>query len=185
MTKKGKDFFKLTSSLTEPIRSLAVEDTRIWTGCEYIYNLYDNGQDTAFYMSRDQINGLLVDQVTRDSQYDTLLGCQDSCIRVIQGSNLAVEIPTASAVTSLASLAGDEPKLKRGPAQILTGLETGALGLVQIQASGEHSLLWSLEDSKRGSIGCMKVGDDVKIKLLCYAVANLGVILQILSMMMT
>jgi len=108
-------------------------------------------------MSRDQINGLIVDQVTRDSQYDTLLGCQDSCIRVIQGSNLAVEIPTAAAVNSLASLAGDEPKLKRGPAQILAGLETGALGLVQIQASGEHTLLWSLEDSKRGSIGCMKV----------------------------
>jgi predicted GNAT family acetyltransferase len=32
VTKKGKDFFKLTSSLTEEIRNMVVEDTRIWTG---------------------------------------------------------------------------------------------------------------------------------------------------------
>ena len=37
-----------------------VEDTKIWTGCEFVYNLYDNGQDTAFYMSRDQINALAI-----------------------------------------------------------------------------------------------------------------------------
>ena len=52
MTKKGKDFFKLTSTLTETIRSLVVEDSKIWTGCEFIFNLYNDGKDTAFYMSR-------------------------------------------------------------------------------------------------------------------------------------
>ena len=60
LTKKGKEFFKLTSSLTESIRNIVVEDTKIWTGCEFVYNLYDNGQDTAFYMSRDQINALAI-----------------------------------------------------------------------------------------------------------------------------
>ena len=69
LTKKGKEFFKLTSSLTESIRNIVVEDTKIWTGCEFVYNLYDNGQDTAFYMSRDQINALAIgNQSTTQSQ---------------------------------------------------------------------------------------------------------------------
>lgn len=103
LTKKGKDFFKLTSSLTESIRNIAVEDTKIWTGCEYIYNLYDNGQDTAFFMCRDQINALTVEHITRDTDYDVILACQDKCLRVVQGSTLVVEIPTLAPATAIAS----------------------------------------------------------------------------------
>ncbi len=32
VNKKGKDFFKLVTNLTEPIRNMRVEDTKIWTG---------------------------------------------------------------------------------------------------------------------------------------------------------
>ena len=103
LTKKGKEFFKLTSSLTESIRTIAVEDTKIWTGCEYIHNLYDNGQDTAFYMCRDQINALTVDHISRDTDYDVVLACQDKCLRIVQGSNLVAEIPTTGPATAVAS----------------------------------------------------------------------------------
>lgn len=78
-----------------------MEDTKIWTGCEYIYNLYDNGQDKAFYMCRDQINALAVEHISRDNDYDVILACQDKCIRVVQGSTLVVEIPTGGPVTAL------------------------------------------------------------------------------------
>jgi Bardet-Biedl syndrome 7 protein len=77
----------LTSSLTETIQNIAIEDTRIWTGCEYIFNLYDNDKDHSFYMSRDHINSLIIDRVAKDNDFDTLLGCQDNCIRVIQVLN--------------------------------------------------------------------------------------------------
>ena len=103
LTKKGKEFFKLTSSLTESIRTIAVEDTKIWTGCEYIYNLYDNGQDAAFYMCRDQINALTVDHISRDTDYDVVLACQDKCLRIVQGSSLVAEIPTTGPATAVAS----------------------------------------------------------------------------------
>jgi hypothetical protein len=43
-----------------------------------------------------------VAHVTRDNDFDTVLACQDSCIRIIHGSNLFLEIPTDSAVTALA-----------------------------------------------------------------------------------
>lgn len=141
---------------------MVVEDTRIWTGCEYIYNLYDNGQDTAFFMSRDQINSLIIDQVTRDSVYDTVLGCQDSCVRIVQGSTLALEIPTSAPVNVVASLFGDEPRFRKGPAQILAGLETGSVGLLQIQPNGENSHLWSIDDAKKGAVTCIKAFDITK-----------------------
>ena len=63
---------------------MAVEDTRIWTGCEFIYSLYDNGKDSSYYMSRDHINALAISHVTRDNDFDAVLGCQDACIRIIQ-----------------------------------------------------------------------------------------------------
>jgi hypothetical protein len=80
-----------------------VEDTKIWTGCEYIYNVYDNGQDTAFFMCRDQINALTVEHITRDTDYDAVLACQDKCLRIVQGSTLVVEIPTLAPATAIAS----------------------------------------------------------------------------------
>ena len=103
LTKKGKEFFKLTSSLTEPIKNIAVEDTKIWTGCEHIYNLYDDGIDTSFFMCRDLINALSVEHISRDNDYDVVLACQDKCIRIVQGSVLVVEIPTTGPVTALAT----------------------------------------------------------------------------------
>ena len=80
-----------------------MEDTKIWTGCEYIYNLYDNGQDTSFFMCRDQINALTVEHITRDTDYDAVLACQDKCLRIVQGSTLVVEIPTLAPATAIAS----------------------------------------------------------------------------------
>lgn len=38
-------------------------------------------------MSRDHINSLIIDRVSKDSDFDTILGCQDNCIRVIQVLN--------------------------------------------------------------------------------------------------
>mmetsp|Transcript_16480 Transcript_16480/g.15800 ORF Transcript_16480/g.15800 Transcript_16480/m.15800 type:complete len:748 (+) Transcript_16480:77-2320(+) len=162
LTKKGKEFFKLTSSLTENIRNIAVEDTKIWTGCEFIYNLYDNGQDAAFYMSRDQINALSIEHISRETDYDVILACQDNCLRVVQGSNLILEIPTASPVTAMATKGSNSVKQKKGSTNIVYGMDTGTLSGVNVQADS-YSHLWSLEDPvKRSPITCMNVFDLTK-----------------------
>ena len=161
LSKKGKEFFKLTSSLTETIQNIAVEDTRIWTGCENIYNLFDNGVDTGFYISKDSINDLLVARVTRDNDYDTVLACQDSCIRIIHTSQLFLEIPTAAAVTALGfmEIETDQSSIK-GPTAIVYGLSTGVLGLVQVFSNGEYTHIWSVEDGTlRNPITCICVYD--------------------------
>ena len=163
LTKKGKEFFKLTSSLTEDIRNIVVEDTKIWTGCEFIYNVYDDGRDTAFYMSRDQINSLAIDFVTRESEKDAILACQDNVIRIIQGSTLTLEIPTDAAVTSVVVNGSDYSKVNKRPTSILYGMENGAFGAVSVSQLEGFKKIWSIEDStKRSQINSMQYFDLTK-----------------------
>eukprot|EP01038_Epipyxis_sp_PR26KG_P007245 gene7245-9877_t len=167
ITKKGKDFFKLASSLTETISNISVEDTRIWTGCEFVYNLYDNGKDTAYFICKDQINDLIVAHVTRDSDYDAVLACRDSCIRIIHGSEKFVEIPTQSAVTAVAfSEIESDIKATKSPTALVYALETGVMGVVRIFPSGEYDYLWSIDDGiKRSPITCIALFDINKDKV--------------------
>jgi len=137
LTKTGNDCFKLTSSHTESIRNIAVEENRIWAGCEYILNTYDNGHDSSFYMSRDQINGLVVDYIVRESELDTVLACQDNCLRIIHAAQAIIEIPTPSAVTAVTTMWNSELTSRTGSANLLYGLENGAFSAIRIDPNGE------------------------------------------------
>lgn len=168
LTKKGAKFFTLSSTLTETIQNIAVEDTRIWTGCENIYNLYNDGKDAGFYISKDVINHLIIAHVTRDTDFDVVLACQDSSIRIIHTSNLFLEIPTDSPVTALAFMEIEsDPSNIKGPTAIVYGLSTGVLGLVQVFSNGEYTHIWSIEDGEaRNPITCISVYDIDKDKSL-------------------
>jgi len=48
---QGKEFFRLETNVTEPIRSMFVEDSGIWTSGEYIYNQFLDGRDHYFFLS--------------------------------------------------------------------------------------------------------------------------------------
>lgn len=162
LSKKGKEFFKMTSSLTETIQNIAVEDTRIWTCCENVYNLYDNGEDTAFYISKDNINQLLVARLTRPGDWDTVLACQDCCIRLIHSSKLFIEIPTSDPVTALASISLESYDISPSTTIALVyGLSTGGLGMVQLLGNGTFHRTWFVEDdeSRRTAITCLCVYD--------------------------
>jgi Bardet-Biedl syndrome 7 protein len=152
ISKKAVQFFELISSVTETFQTIATEDTRIWAGCENIYNLYEGGVEAHFFIARDRINHLIVAHVTRDSDFDTVLACQDSCIRIIHGSNLFLEIPTDSPVTSLAfmEIESDASSMK-APTALVYGLATGALCLVQVFSNGEYTQIWKIEDGQQRS----------------------------------
>ena len=161
VSKKGKEFFRMTSSLTEPIKHIATEDTRIWTGCEHVFNIYDSGKDIAFFMCRDQINSLYIDHISRDSDFDAVLACQDNCVRVINGSELFLEIPTSTAATVAASLNSNDIKVRGSASQIIYGMEDGTFGRVQVNGNGNYSFVWHYEEqSKRSSpVNCIKIFD--------------------------
>ena len=50
-----------------------VEDANMWTGCEYIYNKYKDGNDDGFFMCHDRVNALAVENLTRETEYDALV----------------------------------------------------------------------------------------------------------------
>ena len=164
VTKKGKEFFKLTSTLTETISNLIVEENRIWIGCEFILNIYDDGKDSSFYMSRDQINALVVDHISNDHHKDSILGCQDGILRVIQDAKSFLEIPLGASITSLANLHFDVPGVllsKKEPVGVVFGLVNGKLGVIRIDKlrDNSHEIIWEIPDEKKSPITQIKVCD--------------------------
>jgi Bardet-Biedl syndrome 7 protein len=55
LTKKGKEFFRFSSTLTEAIAHLRVADSHIWAGCQYVHNHFIEGTDKGLYMAPDRI----------------------------------------------------------------------------------------------------------------------------------
>ncbi len=159
ITKKGKEFFRLTSSLTEQVRSIVVDETKIWSSCEFIYNMYDNGNDAAFFMSADVINAIAIDKITRETEYEAILACQDNRLRVIQGSSLGFEIRTVAPVTCVGTIQGDDSRRRRGGVGVVYGMENGGLTLVEAGSVGTN-LQWTLDDGVRKSkINCVRLFD--------------------------
>lgn len=163
VTKKGKEFFKLTSSLTETIQCVAVEDTRIWTGCEHIYNLYDNGKDAAYYVAKGQINDLAVSHLTKENDFDAILACHDKYIRIVHGSQLYLEIPIINPVTAIWHLEMDsdsQVSMVSRPRYLLYGTSKGDIGLIQVGTNASFELLWEVKDEeKKSEVTCITACD--------------------------
>ena len=163
INKKGKAFFDLTSTLTEPINSIATDDSKIWTSYEYVHKVYDNGEDAKYFMSPDRINDIVVEYITRDFEYDVVLACQDRCIRILSGTDSTLDIPVSSPVCSVTTLTTrrrngvDGYDVEAGAAQrssdlrdnetgIIYGMETGEIGYVQVTRGGKLGKSWCIED---------------------------------------
>ena len=121
--------------------------------------MYDNGNDAAFFMSADVINTIAVDKITRETEFEAILGCQDNRIRVVQGSSLGFEIRTVAPVTCVGTIQGDESRRRKGGVGVIYGMENGGLTLVEAGSVGTN-LQWALDDGVRKSkINCIRVFD--------------------------
>lgn len=149
--------------MTETIQNIATEDTRIWTGCEYIYNLYDNGKDAAYYISKGYINHLIVTHLTRENDFDVILACQDKYIRIIHVSQQFLEIPTNHPVTTVTQMYFEKEPVysTKVPGFLVYGTSKGTLGLVQVSNNASYDHIWEIEDSESNvsSINCIKLYD--------------------------
>ncbi len=171
ISKKGKQFFTMSSSSTEAIRFIHTEDTQIWTGCDYICNVYDNGRDKHLFMSMDTINDLVISQVLHDNSYDTVLACQDSCVRIVNGSDLEMDIPTVAPVRSI--VCKPRSSLGKESNYIIVGTDGGEITLIKIAFNkakrstedtgnalfDDYTYGWTLEDSRGSTATSMLVCD--------------------------
>eukprot|EP00971_Amphidinium_carterae_P050932 1002822-Amphidinium_carterae.1 len=99
--RKGKEFVKIKSNLTESIQHLFVEDNMIWAGGEYVLNLYDDCNDAGFVMVKDRINALTCAPIAPGDQLSAVLACQDRTLRVYAGEQLYHELSVEGPATAL------------------------------------------------------------------------------------
>lgn len=60
LTKKGKEFFRLTSSLTEPVARLGVTDGQLWAACGAVASRFEDGGDRGAYLAPERIAAMEV-----------------------------------------------------------------------------------------------------------------------------
>ena len=143
VNKKGKEFFKFTTNLTEPIAKLHVDNVTIWAAGEYVTNQYVNCADASYYMANDKVNDMAVASVILPDEKNPILGCADRFIRILQGSELYYEAATPGACTVVEHcIVNDRKRAEHNPEdkkakarEVLYGTAQGGVG--QIFLDGE------------------------------------------------
>eukprot|EP00928_Gymnodinium_smaydae_P003120 TRINITY_DN11116_c0_g2_i1.p1 TRINITY_DN11116_c0_g2~~TRINITY_DN11116_c0_g2_i1.p1 ORF type:complete len:846 (+),score=208.93 TRINITY_DN11116_c0_g2_i1:168-2540(+) len=135
-TRKGKEFVKIKTNLTETIHHLFVDENIIWTGGEYIMNIYDQCKDSGFVMVKDRINDLTCAAIAPGDWLSSVVACQDKFLRVYVGEKLYHELSVEGPCTSLSVYGrrtGDEsaqPQQNSGEGVVLLyGTEQGMVGM--------------------------------------------------------
>lgn len=139
VTKKGKEFFRFDTNLTEEIRLVRVKDVNIFTAGEFSFCRFVESKDVGFMMAPDRINDILVAPVTSTSSPgapNCVLGCKDRKLRVLEGSNTHYEAPAGGSVSCTAELRSGAasaaepgaPRLPGEPLELVFGTENGMVG---------------------------------------------------------
>ena len=71
-SKKGKEFYRLKTNLTEAIQSIVVLDDSIWLASKYVFLQYVDNKETQFYMSPERINSCEVELLSLSGTAMTL-----------------------------------------------------------------------------------------------------------------
>ena len=149
LLRKGKEFLRFNTNLTEPIRSMFVQDDHIFTGGEYIFNHFYQLKDTAFFMSNDRINDLTSEFVTGGSRAEAVLACQDRMIRVLTGSDLLYEASIDGPAVTIERYHNPTPSAG-GPSQ---GFGPSSPSAPQVQNDGRFKeLLYGTENGLIGQL---------------------------------
>lgn len=165
VNKKGKEFFKFTTNLTEPIAKLHVDNVTIWAAGEYVINQYVNCEDAYYYAANDKVNDMAVAPVIIPDEKNPILACADRFVRVLQGGELYYEVATPGACTVVEHCAANDarrakeaeanpgqPADKRAKArEVLYGTEQGVVG--QLFLDGEKARRGWVIDPSSSSTG--------------------------------
>ena len=143
VTKRGKDFFKLDTSHTEPIIHLHVLGTNLWSAGTFTLNCYASANnaitDKYFFVCDDKINQMIVHfcDLTRRSGETVplvLLACQDSTIKVIaDNGRLQYQAILDSQPTCIALVEDvEQEEPSNNPQVVVFGLQNGNIGALEL-----------------------------------------------------
>eukprot|EP01064_Diplonema_japonicum_P002256 TRINITY_DN1143_c4_g1_i1.p1 TRINITY_DN1143_c4_g1~~TRINITY_DN1143_c4_g1_i1.p1 ORF type:complete len:749 (+),score=130.98 TRINITY_DN1143_c4_g1_i1:49-2247(+) len=157
--KKGTEYFKVETNLTEPIKNIAVKTPWIWTSGEYVVAAFEEGAEAAYLNSPDHVNDLLMARVVSDKEYNAIVACQDRTIRVIQGSSVVYTEPCEGGVMTIHEVvhaAGS--KSKQESREIVYGTANGFIGSFKVTPGG-LAKYWARDDTGKGGITAIHSSD--------------------------
>mmetsp|Transcript_18765 Transcript_18765/g.40356 ORF Transcript_18765/g.40356 Transcript_18765/m.40356 type:complete len:735 (+) Transcript_18765:308-2512(+) len=161
-SRKGKEFFKFNTQLTEALRKVHVFEKNIWLAAEYVHNHYIEGKDKAFYLCPDRINDSEVLPLISAQDYCPALACQDRHIRLLSGNEVFYEAPTPAAPISLVYNPESHDPSHRFPhaKELLYGTETGTLVQLMCESNQARQGFTLQNPKKLGAIRAIYSGID-------------------------
>jgi len=161
INKKGKEFSKMTTNLSDCVQSLSVRGDKSWVVGESTFALYEGGRETQFVNCDDVINSMAVSA----SGHSALLGGRDSRLRAVRGGGVACQLATQGAVSALGRYSSAGSAGAAAAETFMLGTENGHLGLVQLAEEGEScglEYLWRSGQEGGGVVNCLTAYDLTK-----------------------
>ena len=165
INKKGKEFFKFETNHTEDIQNLYVSGSNLWSSGDYILNSYKGTksgiEDNFYYLSDDKIHDMLVANVSGDLIFNSILGCDDSSVRVLVDSDIYYSQGFNSPVMAIHDSSAFS---NSSTPNIAYGLKNGFFGMIDMQRDSPM-ILWDVNDTPTSIapinlIHCGKLNDD-------------------------
>ncbi|KAG8186875.1 hypothetical protein JTE90_024118 [Oedothorax gibbosus] len=144
-TRKGKQFLKFDTNMTEAIKSMHISGNDLFVCGNFIFNHYYECQDQNYFLSVDNINDMICLDMDKVGTIVPILACQDRILRVIKESNCLYEVEVAGPPSTLALFQGDGGESGE---DLLYGTSDGKAGLVSIgRTACTHK--WEIPNNKK------------------------------------
>ncbi|KAF5828117.1 hypothetical protein DUNSADRAFT_18178, partial [Dunaliella salina] len=162
ISKKGSQFFKFNTQLTEAISQVNVFNSDLWTAGEYVYNHFVDGIDKDCFLAPDRINAAEIVPIMDANKVHPILACQDRCIRILDNGKAMLQASTPAAPVSLHYVIDSHDPHNRFPnaKEMLYGTDVGTLNQLMVNHDKtQHGFL--LPNSKKlGAIRGIYSGSD-------------------------
>ncbi|KAG2493069.1 hypothetical protein HYH03_008732 [Edaphochlamys debaryana] len=162
VNKKGKEFFRFNTQLTETIRRVDIFEKNIWSAGEYVHNHFIEGRDKALYLCPDRINDATVVPLAGPTELWPVLACQDRYVRVLRGSAVCYEAPTPAAPVSLQYVPESHDPQHRFPQakEVLYGTDVGTLVQLLLEPEAARQGFTLPNPKKQGAVATVYSGID-------------------------
>ncbi|EGD79408.1 hypothetical protein PTSG_09820 [Salpingoeca rosetta] len=145
-SKKGKNFFTMTTYMTEAINAMCLRDGHIQVAGEYLYTHFVNNKDEHSYMASDTIRDMVAIHLPSQHGAPTastkhklpVLACSDRSLRVLEGSRVVVYADLPDVPECLCCFDDPSSSVK---GTVLVGAANGTFAMIELGRDG-FEVVW-------------------------------------------
>lgn len=86
--RKGVQFFRFTTPITEDITRLEVVNSLLFVFTDYSVTSFEETMEKSFYMAPERINCATIMPLLPSGGWSAVVGCQDRCIRLLNAQQV-------------------------------------------------------------------------------------------------